>query len=51
MLMCDGSDVYFQATSMTYSTQDGMSVGNTEAVTLCRVNFDTGEVSQVCKLK
>ena len=51
MLMCDGSDVYFQATSMTYSTQNGMSVGNTEAVTLCRANFETGEVSQVCKLK
>ena len=51
MLMCDGSDVYFQATSMTYSTQNGMSVGNTEAVILCRANFATGEVSQVCKLK
>ena len=51
MLMCDGSDVYFATTSMTFSTQNGWSVGNTEAVTLCRANFETGEVAQVCRLK
>ena len=51
MLMCDGSDVYFLTTSMTFSTQLGWSVGDIDAITLCRANFETGEVSQVYKLR
>ncbi len=51
MLMCDSTDVYFLATTTTYSTQYGFPTGNTSSVTLWRANFETGEVSQVCRLK
>ena len=51
MLMCDSTDVYFLATTTTYSTQNGATVGNTGTIILWRANFETGEVSQVCKLK
>ena len=51
MLMCDATDVYFLATTMVYSTQYGWSVGDTDTITLCRANFETGEVSQVYKLR
>ena len=51
MLMCDATDVYFQTTSMTFSTQSGWSVGNPDTVTLCRANFETGEVTQIYKLR
>ena len=51
MLFCDATDVYFLTATSTYSTQHGVSVGTIETLTLCRANFETGEVSQVYKLR
>lgn len=51
MLFCDNADVYFLATTTTHSTQNGASVGNIGALTLCCANIETGEVSQVYKLR
>ena len=51
MLMCDSTDVYFLATTTTYSTQYGFPVGNTGSITLWRANFETGEVTQLYKLR
>ena len=50
LLLCDESDVYFAATTMTFSTQPGMSVGNKDAVMLCRANFETGEAYAMYRL-
>lgn len=47
MLMCDSTDVYFLATTTIYSG----SVGNTGSITLWRANFETGEVTQLYKLR
>ena len=51
MLCCDSTDVYFLANVIAYSIQHGFSVGDTGAVILCRANFETGEITQVYKLK
>ncbi len=51
LLLCDDTDVYFLATSMTYSGEPGMSVGSTGAITLCRANLETGEAMQVYRLR
>ncbi len=50
LLLCDDTDVYFAATTMTFSTQPGMSVGNKDAVMLCRANFETGEAYAMYRL-
>ena len=51
MLFCDSTDVYFLITEWTYSNQFGFPVGNTGATILYRANFETGEVTQVYKLR
>ena len=51
MLFCDATNVYFMVDVVTYSTQYGFSVGDTAAVILYRANFETGEVTQVYKLR
>ena len=47
LLMCDSTDVYFLATTTIYSG----SVGNTGSITLWRANYETGEVTQLYKLR
>ncbi len=48
MLMCDSTDVYFFVTVTTFTTQTS---GRITSQTLWRANFDTGEVTQVYRLR
>ena len=51
LLMVDGTHVYFQVTTTSYSTQHGFPVGNVGSETLWRANLETGEVSQIYQLR
>ncbi len=51
LLMVDHTHVYFQVTTTSYSTQNGIPVGNVGSETLWRANLETGEVSQLYQLR
>ena len=51
LLMVDGTHVYFQVTTTSYSTQNGFPVGNVGSETLWRANLETGEASQIYQLR
>lgn len=46
----DGRNLYFVATAMTYSTQDGFPIGNKGDKNLCRADLETGAVTQLYTL-
>ena len=48
MLMCDSTDVYFFVTVTAFSSQ---TTGRITSQTLWRANFETGEVTQLYKLR
>lgn len=48
MLMCDSTDVYFFVTATAFTTQ---TTGRVTSQALWRANFETGEVSQIYKLR
>ena len=53
LVCCAGNELFFIATSMTMSDPSGTGEwgGSISAVNLCHANIDTGEVSQIYRLR
>lgn len=50
LLFCDSEGVYFAATTESFDDPNDPNLGTGRTITLCRADFETGEVTQLYKL-
>lgn len=50
LLFCDDTDLYFIITAHTYDDPNNPDLATGRSIALCRVNYETGTASQVCRL-